>query len=459
MIRRRTTRSLLLVLTLAVASCGSEDTDDPGDASGEPATSPSTTAAVVPETPVGEAVTFFVDTLNGPDVDEAVYEEHFAPPFRDQVGHADFVAITAQLRAAGQGEWTAEAVEPADAELDAEVDLRSGPTRFLMQIAVGQDPPHRIEGLQLTPRGAEVASIDELKEKVDDLAPESGMLLAEVTDGDCEAHAGLRADERMPVGSAFKLYVLGSLAEEVAAGRLRWDQPVVIRDELDSLPSGVTQDDPAGSSQTVEELALRMISISDNTATDHLVHLVGRRKVEDVQSRMGHDDPAVNVPMLTTKDLFVLKLGLTDDQRATYLASGPEVRRAFLDGELAGRRVAGLDLSAYAEPIAPDTVEWFASQTELCRALLRLDEMSRQPGGEPIRHILGTNPATPADPAFAYVGFKGGSETGVLALAWFIERTDGRRFVLTASALDTEHPIDPAFQDTAVGSVGLVADV
>ena len=49
-----------------------------------------------------------------------------------------------------------------------------------------------------------------------------------------------------------------------------------IRDELDSLPSGTTQDEPPGTGLPVRELALRMIAMSDNTATDHLIDLVGR---------------------------------------------------------------------------------------------------------------------------------------------------------------------------------------
>jgi hypothetical protein len=459
MIRHRAALALVLLLALAIVACGSGDTDEPRGASRTTTTSPSTTAPVVPETPVGEAVTFVIDMLNGPDVDEAEYEERFADGFRQQVSYADVVSTNAQLRAAGQGVWTVAAVEPDDAELEAEVDLRSGPVPFLMQIAVGKEPPHRIEGLQIAPGGADVGSIDELKAQVDDVAPASGMLLAEVTDGDCRPHTELRADERLPIGSAFKLYVLGAVAEEVAAGRLRWDQPVVIRDELDSLPAGITQDEAAGSTVALEELALRMISMSDNTATDHLLHLVGRQKVEDVQSRMGHDDPTLNVPMLSTKDLFVLKFGLSAEERAGYLASSPEERRAHLDVEASGRSVSDLDVSGYTEPVEPDTIEWFASPTELCRAMLWLDETSRRAGGEPIRRILGTNPAAPADPAFSYVGFKGGSEIGVLAMAWIVERTDGRSFVLTAAALDTEDEIDAALPPTMVAGVGLIADV
>jgi hypothetical protein len=43
-------------------------------------------------------------------------------------------------------------------------------------------------------------------------------------------------------------------------------------------------------------------------------------------------------------------------------------------------------------------------------------------------------------------------------MAWIVERTDGRRFVLTAAALDTEDEIDAALLPTMVAGVGLIAD-
>jgi len=39
------------------------------------------------------------------------------------------------------------------------------------------------------------------------------------------------------------------------------------------------------------------------------------------------------------------------------------------------------------------------------------------------------------------VGFKGGSETGVLNFTYYLQRKDGREFVLSASWLNTEHDV------------------
>ena len=49
----------------------------------------------------------------------------------------------------------------------------------------------------------------------------------------------------------------------------------------------------------------------------------------------------------------------------------------------------------------------------------------------------------PPDPdRWDEIAFKGGSEPGVFAVAWLMERPDGRTFSLTGSLLNTEDTID-----------------
>ena len=81
-------------------------------------------------------------------------------------------------------------------------------------------------------------------------------------------------------------------------------------------------------------------------------------------------------------------------------------------------------------------------QCRLCRALAALKALSEQPGLEPVAEILSINPGVALDQeAWTYIGFKGGSEPGVLNLNWLLQRADGRWFVLTAGLNDTERNI------------------
>ena len=78
------------------------------------------------------------------------------------------------------------------------------------------------------------------------------------------------------MGSAFKLGVLKALKEQIAGGRHSWDEVAELTAPDLSLPSGIIQGWPMGAPLTLHSLAALMISISDNTATDVLMRVVGR---------------------------------------------------------------------------------------------------------------------------------------------------------------------------------------
>ena len=99
---------------------------------------------------------------------------------------------------------------------------------------------------------------------------------------------GVAAGEKRPLGSMFKLYVLGTVAERIRSGAFGWDTELTITPELKSLAGGQLQDRPDGSKVTVLEATRLMISISDNTATDLLIHKVGKKAVERTMRAWNH---------------------------------------------------------------------------------------------------------------------------------------------------------------------------
>ena len=116
---------------------------------------------------------------------------------------------------------------------------------------------------------------------------------------DDETVDSIQPDRRLAVGSAFKLAVLSALKEQIAAGKHSWVEVVHLRPEWKTLPTGVLQNWPDGAALTIETMASQMISISDNTATDGLIDIVGR----DAVQRYGPG----NDPFLTTRELLLLK--------------------------------------------------------------------------------------------------------------------------------------------------------
>lgn len=295
------------------------------------------------------------------------------------------------------------------------------------------------------------ASIDELVEQLAAGGERTGLVVADVVDGECVASTEAGADEVLPIASAFKLYVLGAVATAIADGSITWDQEVTIRPELRS--PWVPLDVPDGGTMTVRDLALQMISVSDNTATDHLIDLVGRDAVEAMLGAFGHHDPAVTLPLLTTREMSVLK---TDTELLDrYAAADEATRRELLASEVADAPTPG-DTDVWTEPRAVFEVEWFATPNDLCRALAGLQALSAQPGLEPIGEIMSANPGVVVDPSVVTTSwFKGGSEPGVLVGAWLAQRPDGTWFVSAGGAASSTTPIDPAIIELVGSALSL----
>ena len=408
---------------------------------------PTTTTAAAPDlTPVVQAnVDWFVGLLNGAPFDVADYETRFAQLFLAQVPAAQFRQITEELAAAGDL-WQVVGIELAVPNgAIVRVAPAGGEPAILLNLSVDGD--NKVDSLLLQPAEPPTlenppATIEEAVARLQTLGT-LGLAVADDTgDEACVVITEEGEDQPVSLGSMFKLYVLGAVVDAVDAGTISWNQQVEIVDRYRSLPSGIVQNDPPGSSRTVRELAELMISISDNTATDHLIGLVGRRAVEQAQRAYGHRIPALNEPFLSTRELFILKLdGLTEPGvpgpvGREYLAADTAERRAILD-ELSDTSVDELNIAGWTKPIAVDGLEWFASPLDLCvvLALLQADPEAKR--------ILAINPGIPDEAGlWSYIGFKGGSEPGVLGLAWYLTAPDGTSRVVAGTVWNPDEVLD-----------------
>jgi hypothetical protein len=416
----------------------------------------------MPDTPAGRQLAWIFDVVNsrGPLPKASDVEERFSPEFLDVVPAMDLVGMFQQIRSdfaplaiieiqAAQSEYQLGVIARSEAGMDIEV-----------LISVQRDEPYLIEGLWFAPHaGATTLENWEALDSV--LAAESGAYgvhAAHLNAERLEPLHQVNQDEPLAIGSAFKLYVLGALVEEIEAGNIAWsDQIELVSDQL-SLPSGITQDEEIGTLITVEELAFRMISISDNTATDLLISALGRAKVEAALITLGNSVPEMNRPFLTTREMFIIKLG--NEAGRSAFAKADEVERRTI---LAGLADAPLpDVSAARDWTSPrniDTIEWFATMEDLSRALQWHYHAWNRPGLEPLVRVLTSNPGVTIDAeTFPVVAFKGGSELGVLTLAWLLRRHDGEVFTLAITMNDAANGIDEtSVAFAAAGAIGLFA--
>ncbi len=233
-------------------------------------------------------------------------------------------------------------------------------------------------------------------------------------------------DRPLALGSAFKLYVLAALAEDVKAGRRQWSDVAVLTEK--SYPSGQLQNWPEGSPVTLHTLASLMIAISDNTATDQLIATLGKDRILKLMKDSGHTDPTANDPFLTTRQLFVLKTLTAEEiagRNARALMQDPAIQ-SF--AALAHPSLDAVNAAFSGGPKALD-IEWFASPADLARLFAHM----RKTADPEAFDILAINAQVSgaAKEQWGYAGFKGGSEPGVINLTWLLTDKTGRDWVLT----------------------------
>ncbi len=360
----------------------------------------------------------------------AGYERYFAESFRSKVPREQLVRIATQLKATL---GAPRKVESLAATTAWSANLVIGYERGAATVTLQLDPasPHLATGLFVTGTGTRDDSLDKVTAEFRTLPGASGFGLYALGDTAPVPIAAHRAEIPAPLGSAFKLWVLDEAARQVAAGTRNWAD--VVRVGPPSLPSGVLQNWPAGAPVTLQTLATMMVSISDNTATDTLMTTLGRAAVDVRAAANGG-----NVPVLTTREAFVLKSdpGLL----AAWKTATPAARRALLDERAAEMAAKPLDASVFGDkPVAIDSVEWFASPLAMAGLLDRLRKAEN-----PMLAILGVNPGVDGATAgrFRYVGFKGGSEPGVIAINFVVQAKDGRWYAATGNWHRADGPVN-----------------
>jgi beta-lactamase class A len=293
------------------------------------------------------------------------------------------------------------------------------------------------------PTAATASPWTQLNQEITALAPDAGLLVARVSPGGtCTPADQVAAATARPLGSMFKLFVLGALADQIASGRVTWNQQLTITRALKSRfgNEGSLQYVPAGTRVSVRQAATKMISISDNTAADLLIHLVGQAAVE-TQVRRWSDHAALDVPFLTTRQAFLLKTTRYPALADKYLSLDPRQRAAFLASTV--DRLPLADPVLWSAPRDIDTIEWFASPDDLCRAFAGLQQLAARPALAPIRSILSLdNGDIGLSSQWHTIWYKEGNEPGVLTEGYLATNSKGRTYVVVTMLANPAAPLN-----------------
>ncbi len=363
----------------------------------------------------------------------------FAESFLQKVTPAQLLGVVAQITEI-TGTCTGTRVVSREGALGAKAEA-STKNGYVVPILINISSafPFRIEGLYLQNPIRSGGTIATIAEGLKELPGFASLHIVNLNTG--TEVASYNADMSLPVGSAFKLFVLGELARSIGDGEHTWHEVVALDSNQYSLPSGQLQTWPHGAPITLHTLATMMISVSDNTATDALIHILDANKVEAVQSRMGHKSAGRNSPFLTTRELFLLKFTKRGEMASRYARSNRPRRLEILKSEV---RPTSLDsINLVSRPVLPDSVEWFATTKEMVSAMSWLKKQSEKSCCNELSGILAVNAGLDINvEMFPYVGYKGGSESGVMNMTYLLRRKDNTWFALSASWLRKDADVD-----------------
>ncbi|HXT64904.1 MAG TPA: serine hydrolase [Pyrinomonadaceae bacterium] len=376
------------------------------------------------------------------------YDKLFTPAFLEKVPAAQFTAIFTQyFSQLGPCTTTKITKRQTDFAADFEFSFEKGYT-VPATISVVAEAPNLIDGLWLGNATKSSGSLADIVSELKSLPGETSMLVVRLDSQGVAPLVAYNADRELAIGSAFKLYILAELAREVDANQRKLSDVVTLNDHAVSLPSGVLQTWPSGSPLTLHTLATFMISISDNTAADQLLNILGRERVEAMLVETKHAQPDLDKPFLSTLEMFKLKGEPTHKAADQYLALDVNGRRRFLTEQIAA--VKREDAKPYADgkPAYIDRIEWFASANDLARVMNWL-RAKTEPGmaPAPLREIMAINPGSGLNVSrerWNYIGYKGGSEPGVLNMTYLLESKKGQWYAMVISWNNRDAALDNA---------------
>ncbi|MEZ5428062.1 MAG: serine hydrolase [Pyrinomonadaceae bacterium] len=369
----------------------------------------------------------------------------FAPGFLQAVPPEKFAEISKSLtdnygKAVGVKKITPKSEFAGQIQILFEKD-----TVASMTLSLEPSPPHLINGLLITGVEETSETLEEIVAELKKLPGQTGFAAAKLSVRDFDTIIAHNPDQAFAIGSTFKFYVLAELVRSVTAGERKWSDVIELKER--SLPSGQMQNWPTGAPVTLHTLASLMISISDNTATDQLIETLGREKIEKMLTAAGNDYAEMNRPFLKTIEMFKIKAAVKQNYAQIFISKDEKGRRSMVENEIAAFNKEEIDLANFLkEPTYISEIEWFASPSDLIRLMKWLRDNSEKGEAEKARGVMTINKALPEATAknWNYVGYKGGSEPGVISMTYLLETPKGEWFVVTGSWNDEKSPVAEA---------------
>lgn len=432
-----------LPLFLLISSATGQKSDPPAEQATEaaPATDSEGGSVFIPGTPVGERFAWLLRLMNEDVV--VAWKANFSLGFTRRLQRDTFMSNVRQLRERSGG-WDLVEIRTAEfEEITSILRMRRNDSLWQFEVRIEPFEPYKITGIRLLPVATApytpLESWDAITAALEELDGESSLTVYEVNPGGSARrlydHNG---DAQLSIGAVSGVYLTTCLAEAIAHQETTWQMPIMVIDELRSLPPGEVSEAPDGSVMPLARMVQSLFATGDHSAFDHLLQHIGREHVEE-WIRQHHPDPERTIPFLSSREVAVLKYAADDTLLRAYAEGDAAARRHLVDNDLNGMSLSGVKARVWRTPREIDTVGWFASTNATCLTLAHL-----------MAHMLPTQlslldaaPSLPLDRfTWSRVIFKAGAEPGVLSVAMLLTRNDERHFAIAFTTNNTEANIN-----------------
>jgi hypothetical protein len=352
-----------------------------------------------------------------------VYKNHFSKSFRKAIPYNKLTEISSNLH---KDFGTCRDIEiPKNALVKEFYTIQSNGKKLVFNLVVeNKNDKNLITGLLYKGEKTDIIKFSSEKEILKELKKFDGLISTLLIE-EGQKILDYKSTETHALGSVFKLYVLATLSQKIANKELSWDKKYPIKNKLKSLPSGVMQNYEKGRMVTLSEMATKMISISDNTATDHLIDIVGRKEIEKYIAENGLISKKSNyTPFLKTRELFAIRAFFIEKDYMAYAEKDRKGRLKMVNkvNRKSNKKILN-KLKNWDKPRHITDVEWYATPQEVCK----LNFLIQKNKDTKIREIMAVNaPFAQENRSFAYTGYKGGSEPGVLEMSYLLKKNDNK---------------------------------
>jgi beta-lactamase class A len=385
---------------------------------------------------------------------EVAPQDYFTADFLRAIPPDQIIAFNASLRSqhGNVGDVDRLAATSADA---GTVFVRFKKAVVEFQLVTDSEQQGKVAGLRMIGAAPKEDSFAKIGSDIDALPGLKGLIIRPLG-REQSPFLSLGADRPLAIASTFKLFILAELDDQIKRGKRKWSD--VVRLDRRVFSSSASDDWPLNAPVTLHTLAAWMIAESDNAATDQLIAILGRGPVGDRMRKIIGANARQSLPLLTTVETFALKSPSNADLRLRYIASGEQERAVLLSRERARLTLAAVaNRPAQTAPEHIDSIEWFAAPNDIAALM----EYMRSAASADAKAILAMNAGV--DPSTAgrwrYIGYKGGSEMGVISMSFLLESQKGRWYVVSGSWNNPAAEVnEDAFTDYMRRAINLLAD-